>query len=50
MRPITLVTLLTAGLTVHGFHDYEQGTKLPSLVEVLEGKNQDRRPRPSRIR
>ena len=30
----------TAGLTVHGFHDYEQGTKLPSLVEVLEGKNQ----------
>ena len=30
----------TAGLTVHGFSDYEQGTKLPSLVEVLEGKNQ----------
>ncbi|MGH9373873.1 MAG: serine hydrolase domain-containing protein, partial [Vicinamibacterales bacterium] len=31
----------TAGLTVHGFADYEQGAKLPSLVEVLEGKNQD---------
>jgi CubicO group peptidase (beta-lactamase class C family) len=30
----------TAGLTVHGFSDYEQGAKLPSLVEVLEGKNQ----------
>ena len=31
----------TAGLTVHGFADYEQGAKLPSLVAVLEGKNQD---------
>jgi CubicO group peptidase (beta-lactamase class C family) len=31
----------TAGLTVHGFADYEQGARLPSLVEVLEGKNQD---------
>jgi CubicO group peptidase (beta-lactamase class C family) len=30
----------TAGLTVHGFSDYDQGVKLPSLVEVLEGKNQ----------
>ena len=30
----------TAGLTVHGFADYEQSAKLPSLVEVLEGKNQ----------
>src|SRR5262245_35270161 len=30
----------TAGLTVHGFSDYEAGAKLPSLVEVLEGKNQ----------
>jgi CubicO group peptidase (beta-lactamase class C family) len=30
----------TAGLTVHGFADYEQGARLPSLVEVLEGKNQ----------
>lgn len=29
----------TAGLTVHGFSDYEQGAKLPSLVEVLEGMN-----------
>ena len=31
----------TAGLTVHGFADYEQSARLPSLVEVLEGKNQD---------
>ena len=31
----------TAGLTVHGFSDYEQSARLPSLVEVLEGKNQD---------
>ena len=31
----------TAGLTVHGFKDYEQGVPLPTLVEVLEGKNQD---------
>jgi CubicO group peptidase (beta-lactamase class C family) len=31
----------TAGLMVHGFSDYEQGAKLPSLVEVLEGKNQN---------
>jgi CubicO group peptidase (beta-lactamase class C family) len=31
----------TAGLTVHGFADYEQGARLPSLVDVLEGKNQD---------
>ena len=31
----------TAGLTVHGFSDYEQGVKLPSLVDVLEGKNQN---------
>jgi len=31
----------TAGLTVHGFKDYEQGVRLPSLVGVLDGKNQD---------
>src|SRR5688572_6600757 len=31
----------TAGLTVHGFKDYEQGVPLPGLVEVLEGKNKD---------
>src|SRR4051812_11322697 len=31
----------TAGLTVHGFKDYEQGVPLPSLLEMLEGKNQD---------
>jgi CubicO group peptidase (beta-lactamase class C family) len=31
----------TAGLTVPGFADYEPGASLPSLVEVLEGKNQD---------
>jgi CubicO group peptidase (beta-lactamase class C family) len=31
----------TAGLTVHGFKDYERGVPLPSLAEMLEGKNQD---------
>ena len=31
----------TAGLTVHGFKDYEQGVPLPTRVEVLDGKNQD---------
>jgi CubicO group peptidase (beta-lactamase class C family) len=31
----------TAGLTVHGFADYAPGARLPSLVEVLEGQNQN---------
>jgi CubicO group peptidase (beta-lactamase class C family) len=31
----------TAGLTPHGFKDYRQGVPLPTLVEVLEGKNKD---------
>src|ERR1043166_5430317 len=31
----------TAGLTVHGYSDYKEGDRLPSLVEVLEGKNQN---------
>ena len=30
----------TAGLAVHGFLDYDQCRRLPSFVEVLEGKNQ----------
>lgn len=30
----------TAGLTVHGFNDYGPGRILPSLVDVLEGRNQ----------
>lgn len=40
---ITIRRLLshTAGLTVHGFADYSQGERLPSLVEVLEGKNRN---------
>jgi CubicO group peptidase (beta-lactamase class C family) len=29
-----------AGLTVHGFLDYDQRRRLPTLVEMLEGKNQ----------
>jgi len=29
-----------AGLTVHGFLDYDQRRRLPTLVEILEGKNQ----------
>lgn len=37
---ITLRQLLshTAALTVHGFPGYEQGKKLPSLPEILDGK------------
>jgi CubicO group peptidase (beta-lactamase class C family) len=40
---VTLRRLIshTAGLTVHGYKDYEQGVPLPTLVEVLEGKNQN---------
>lgn len=30
----------TAGLTARGFADYEPGATLPSLVDVLEGRNQ----------
>jgi CubicO group peptidase (beta-lactamase class C family) len=29
-----------AGLSVHGFLDYDQRRRLPTLVEILEGKNQ----------
>lgn len=38
--PVTLAQLLshTGGLTVHGFGGYQQGTKVPSLVEILDGK------------
>ncbi len=40
---VTIRRLLshTAGLTVHGFSDYPEGARLPSLVDVLEGKNQN---------
>lgn len=39
---VTIRRLLshTAGLTVHGFLDYDQRRRLPSLVQILEGKNQ----------
>ena len=39
---VTIRRLLshTAGLTVHGFLDYDQRRRLPTLVEILEGKNQ----------
>lgn len=37
---ITLRQLLshTAGLTIHGFPGYEQGTVLPSIPEILDGR------------
>jgi CubicO group peptidase (beta-lactamase class C family) len=40
---VTIRRLLshTAGLTVHGFSDYPHWERLPSLVEMLEGKNQN---------
>ena len=39
---VTIRRLLShaAGLSVHGFLDYNQRRRLPSLVEILEGKNQ----------
>ena len=39
---VTIRRLLShrAGLTVHGFLDYDQRRRLPTLVEILEGKNQ----------
>ncbi len=39
---VTIRRLLShsAGLSVHGFMDYNQRRRLPSLVEMLEGKNQ----------
>ena len=39
---VTIRRLLshTAGLTVHGFSDYPEGDQLPSLIEMLNGKNQ----------
>jgi CubicO group peptidase (beta-lactamase class C family) len=39
---VTIRRLLShsAGLSVHGFLDYNQRRRLPSLVEMLEGRNQ----------
>ncbi|HEU6451856.1 MAG TPA: serine hydrolase [Gemmatimonadaceae bacterium] len=39
-QPVTLREILshTAGLTVHGFPGYAAGEKMPSTVEVLDGK------------
>lgn len=39
-KKITIANLLshTAGLTVHGFGGYQQGDKIPSLIQILNGK------------
>jgi len=39
-KKITIANLLshTAGLSVHGFRGYAQGEKLPTIVEILDGK------------
>jgi CubicO group peptidase (beta-lactamase class C family) len=39
-KKITVKELLshTAGLTVHGFPGYERGKKIPSLIQVLNGR------------
>lgn len=41
-KAVTIRRLLshTAGLTVHGFGDYGEGERLPSLVDMLNGGNQ----------
>jgi CubicO group peptidase (beta-lactamase class C family) len=38
-KKITMANLLshTAGLTVHGFRGYPQGTPLPTVVQILDG-------------
>ncbi len=40
-RPVTLRRILThrAGLTVHGFRGYPRGVALPSVIEVLNGRD-----------
>ena len=39
-KKITIANLLshTAGLSVHGFRGYAQGDKLPTIIEILDGK------------
>lgn len=40
-EPVTIRQLLshTAGLSTHGFNGYKTSNKLPSIIEILEGKN-----------
>ena len=40
-KKITLANLLshTAGLSVHGFLGYDRNNKIPSLIEILDGKS-----------
>ncbi len=40
-KKITLANLLshTAGIGVHGFLGYDRNTKLPSLIEILDGRS-----------
>ncbi len=45
-KKITLANLLshTAGLGVHGFLGYDRNSKMPSLIEILDGKEQSQSP------
>lgn len=40
VRPVTLRGLMShsAGLTVHGFGDFQPGEKLPTVIDTLEGR------------
>lgn len=45
-KPVTLRAIMshTAGLTVHGFADFQPGEKLPNTVQILEGSGPAKNP------